>query len=140
MKVLLIPLIIACALTACKQDPPLKQEAMMIQSPIVGNDRDTHGCIGSAGYTWSALKNKCIRVFEDGMRLNPIQPQGSAVISAFIVMEAGKNEVELFLPDQKTPTLLKSTTADTWGDGTYTFKKGTSSVLEKNNQAVYKSE
>lgn len=35
-----------------------------IKSPIVGNDRDKHGCIGSAGYTWSALKKECVRTFE----------------------------------------------------------------------------
>ncbi len=34
------------------------------KSVIVGNDKDEHGCIGSAGYTWSSIKNDCIRVFE----------------------------------------------------------------------------
>ena len=33
--------------------------------PIVGNDRDVHGCIGSAGYSWCAVKNKCLRVWEE---------------------------------------------------------------------------
>jgi hypothetical protein len=32
---------------------------------IVGGDRDVNGCIGSAGYTWCAVKNKCIRPFEE---------------------------------------------------------------------------
>ena len=32
---------------------------------IVGNDRDAHGCIGSAGYSWCAVKNKCLRVWEE---------------------------------------------------------------------------
>ena len=32
---------------------------------IVGNDRDSHGCIGSAGYTWCAVKNKCLRTWEE---------------------------------------------------------------------------
>jgi hypothetical protein len=32
---------------------------------IVGNDRDTHGCIGSAGYSWCAVKNKCLRAWEE---------------------------------------------------------------------------
>lgn len=34
-------------------------------SPIVGDDRDVHGCIGSAGYTWCAAKNKCLRSWEE---------------------------------------------------------------------------
>ncbi len=30
-----------------------------------GADRDKHGCIGSAGYTWCAEREKCIRVWEE---------------------------------------------------------------------------
>ena len=32
---------------------------------IVGGDKDIHGCIGSAGYSWCAVKNKCLRVWEE---------------------------------------------------------------------------
>ncbi len=32
---------------------------------MVGNDRDEHGCIGSAGYTWCAAKEKCLRIWEE---------------------------------------------------------------------------
>jgi maltose-binding protein MalE len=32
---------------------------------LVGGDRDEHGCIGSAGYSWCAPKNKCLRVWEE---------------------------------------------------------------------------
>ncbi len=35
------------------------------QNNLVGNDRDEHGCIGSAGYTWCEVKNKCLRVWEE---------------------------------------------------------------------------
>jgi hypothetical protein len=31
----------------------------------VGGDRDEHGCIGSAGYSWCAVKNKCLRTWEE---------------------------------------------------------------------------
>ena len=30
-----------------------------------GSDRDAHGCIGSAGYTWCAAKQKCLRSWEE---------------------------------------------------------------------------
>ncbi len=34
-------------------------------SPVVaGGDRDSHGCIGSAGYTWCQAKDQCIRPWE----------------------------------------------------------------------------
>jgi len=29
-----------------------------------GSDRDAHGCISSAGYTWCAATNKCERPWE----------------------------------------------------------------------------
>lgn len=29
-----------------------------------GADRDAHGCIGSAGYSWCARENKCVRPWE----------------------------------------------------------------------------
>lgn len=32
---------------------------------MVGNDRDKHGCIGSAGYSWCESLNKCIRIWEE---------------------------------------------------------------------------
>lgn len=32
---------------------------------LLGGDADEHGCIGSAGYTWCELKNKCLRTWEE---------------------------------------------------------------------------
>ncbi len=32
--------------------------------PRVGGDRDEHGCIGSAGYSWCARENRCVRPWE----------------------------------------------------------------------------
>ena len=33
--------------------------------PLVGGDRDAHGCIGSAGYSWCEAKQKCLRPWEE---------------------------------------------------------------------------
>ncbi|WP_428310489.1 peptidase [Hydrocarboniphaga sp.] len=32
--------------------------------PVVGGDRDAHGCIGSAGYSWCAREALCVRPWE----------------------------------------------------------------------------
>jgi len=37
---------------------------------MVGNDRDIHGCIASAGYTWCEAKEKCIRPWEEKCSLS----------------------------------------------------------------------
>ncbi len=46
---------------------PISQNQIPTPTPtqVVGGDRDAHGCIGSAGYTWCEPKNKCLRVWEE---------------------------------------------------------------------------
>lgn len=34
------------------------------QEQVVGNDKDEHGCIASAGYQWCASQQQCIRPWE----------------------------------------------------------------------------
>ena len=31
----------------------------------IGGEKDSHGCLGPAGYSWCEGKNKCLRVFEE---------------------------------------------------------------------------
>ncbi len=40
-------------------------EGVPVQPPVVGGDRDEHGCIPSAGYTWCEESQKCIRPWEE---------------------------------------------------------------------------
>jgi hypothetical protein len=40
-------------------------------NPIVGGDKDEHGCIPSAGYSWCEEKQKCLRVWEENCTVNP---------------------------------------------------------------------
>jgi hypothetical protein len=39
---------------------------------VVGGDRDSHGCILSAGYTWCEVKNKCLRSWEEGCEVKSV--------------------------------------------------------------------
>ncbi|KVF69640.1 hypothetical protein WS75_26660 [Burkholderia sp. FL-7-2-10-S1-D7] len=76
-----IAAMIACAfaLAACANEPasPLPpdvaghdtqaaQTAQTAQAapPVVGGDRDVHGCIGSAGYAWCERTQQCERPWE----------------------------------------------------------------------------
>lgn len=36
---------------------------------VLGDDEDAHGCIGSAGYTWCPLKERCLRLWEEPCQL-----------------------------------------------------------------------
>lgn len=72
---------------------------------VTGNDRDAHGCIGSAGYTWSQLSETCIRVWEDGIQLTDVQHVGGTG-AAYLVSGATEAEKELFLPGSDAGILL----------------------------------
>ena len=53
-------------------------EAIQVSQPnIVGSDRDEYGCIGSAGYSWCAAKQKCLRVWEEACEINGLQVNDS---------------------------------------------------------------
>ena len=72
---------------------------------MVGNATDDHGCNRSAGYTWSAVLQDCIRVFEKGVRLQPVDDP-EATTSAFIVFAVDSTQVEVFLPNEETHPIL----------------------------------
>lgn len=73
-------------------------------APAAGADRDAHGCIGSAGYTYSALKEKCVRLWEEGITLLPAETQDGAVMAAYAILQDNKGE--LYLPGRTTPIVL----------------------------------
>jgi len=49
--------------------PPVPQA-----EPIVGGDRDAHGCIGSAGYVWCDSLSQCIRPWETNCTSSAMPP------------------------------------------------------------------
>ncbi len=59
MKITMFSLLLATALLgACSSGVPEPAQ------PMPGADRDAHGCIPSAGYTWCARTNQCERPWE----------------------------------------------------------------------------
>ncbi len=48
-----------------KPNPQPLPSPVPTEQPILGGDRDEHGCIGSAGYSWCEAKSKCIRIWEE---------------------------------------------------------------------------
>ncbi|RLE46581.1 hypothetical protein DRJ22_01575 [Candidatus Woesearchaeota archaeon] len=51
-------------LSACKV-AEVNVSDKKVDAPIIGGDRDEHGCIASAGYTWCESKQKCLRLWEE---------------------------------------------------------------------------
>lgn len=75
---------------------------------IVGNDRDDHGCIASAGYQWSAIKKECIRPFELSNKMKDLV---DPTLGASMIFSTDNKQVEIFAADF-TPALLLNATAD----------------------------
>jgi len=72
----------------------------------VGADRDKHGCIGSAGYVYSVIKNDCIRVFEASIQLNEVDVKGNSKSIAAIIFSEDKSKAEVFLPGYTNGQIL----------------------------------
>ena len=75
-------------------------------APKAGSDRDTHNCIASAGYTWSELKNDCVRSWEVGVQFDPSATRKDKTSIASILFLNDKAEV--FASELKTPVILKA--------------------------------
>lgn len=113
-------------------------------SPRVGADKDAHGCIGSAGYTYSTVRNDCIRLWKEGTALTPVIPEGTPVLVAYVVRSANWKEAEVFLPGQEKSivlTLQGTPGTTTWvgpqGNWTLTYDKTQGWKLAADGTVLY---
>lgn len=94
-------ILVAAFLSACKQTKVKQQEEEPAEA-MVGNDKDEHGCLASAGYTWSEVRKDCIRLFESGIRVEAAEGSGAA----YIVFSPDSLQAELFFSDDSPQDLL----------------------------------
>ena len=104
--------------------------------PKAGADKDAHGCIASAGYTYSQLKKECIRTFEQKIQLKEIATKGN--YTAAVLFNKDQSKAEIFLKEEKTSVILKRTAKGLWKNADYTLTQSKGFVLSKNNKTVYK--
>ena len=110
------------------------------QEPLVGADRDEHGCITSAGFSWSELQQTCVQLWEAGVRLNPVEVKGDdSVISAFVLFNKDESKAEIVLPNKEGSVILDKKAENLYEKGEYLYdnKEGTLSI---NGKVVYKEE
>lgn len=43
-----------------------RQAEMLNPEKLIGGDKDEHGCLIAAGYSWCETKQKCLRTWEEG--------------------------------------------------------------------------
>lgn len=69
MKLRSVPILIVIGLAGCTAHKPPAEAATPATATAAtpampGSDRDAHGCIGSAGYSWCESTGKCERPWE----------------------------------------------------------------------------
>lgn len=64
-------------------------------------EKDKNGCVKEAGYKWSVIKDDCIRVADEGFRLNPIDDLSNLEPSksAYVLLSEEKLHAEVFLQE-----------------------------------------
>jgi len=100
----------------------------------VGSDKDKHGCIGAAGYVYSAIKNDCIRVFEQNIQLREVDSKGKSKSIAAIIFSDDKSKAEVFLEGYTAGQILikkSSNSVQSWSNNELL-------LLAKNGFQLYK--
>jgi len=71
--IILVGLIALVSLAGCSrksdseksgEQPQPAEEQKQEPGPLIGGERDSHGCLISGGYTWCEPKNECLRIWE----------------------------------------------------------------------------
>lgn len=102
--------IAGCLQYSKKQETDNNSDSLKNIPQAVGNDRDEHGCLASAGYTWSEVQKDCIRLFEEGIRVDAAD---GSERSAFIVFSPDSTLAELFFSDEQPKEILERRTLPT---------------------------
>jgi hypothetical protein len=96
-----------------KNPPKDKMEMDSIVKNQVNDDKNENGCDLKAGYKWSNMTKKCVRVFEEGYRLTSIERDSLARRkNAFFFVDEDSLIAEVFLPDSKESIVFKRESDD----------------------------
>lgn len=107
MRIISLAFVLCMAACQSVSNTDTKQSASTKQ--LMGSDRDDKGCIGSAGYTWSAVKDTCIRVFEAGTPFIKYDVTTGAIDSstvAYVVLSDDKQRAEAFFGSTDKPIVM----------------------------------
>lgn len=112
------------------------------KTPVVGGDRDAHGCIGSAGYTYSQIKKDCVRTFEQKIKLTEVAPKESYTSIAAVIFSKDMKKAEVFMKDSGAESIILTRAggkAKAWKKDGYVlvpYKKN-GYQLKKDNIVIY---
>ena len=113
----LVYILLLTSLFSCdyilKNPPKDTTEMDSIVKNQVNDDKNENGCDLKAGYKWSNMTKKCVRVFEEGYRLTSIERDSLARRkNAFFFVDEDSLIAEVFLPDSKESIVFKRESDD----------------------------
>ncbi|AZA99095.1 hypothetical protein EG359_05510 [Chryseobacterium joostei] len=91
------------------------------RSPIVGGDVDVHGCRASAGFTYSQIKNVCVKVFEQKIKLKEVDSDKSSTSMTAVIFSKDMKRAEIFIPEGNAKSIIlgKEGKSKMWKSGSY---------------------
>ncbi len=92
-------------------------------SIAVGNKKDKNGCLVSAGYTWSKLKEDCIRPWEGTITLNITDTSANYETAAFVLLDSVQRKAELFLKEEDESVVLDHKSTNLYSSEDYQLKQ-----------------
>ena len=102
IALLIIGLAVSCSKKAEQETNAVKSDSVNLKT--VGGDTDANGCKTAAGYTWSKLKEECVRVFEVGVMVPPVDKN---TMAAFVIFKKEANKAEIFLVTEPSSIILE---------------------------------
>lgn len=141
-KLLLLPallLVFASCDFMLKEREDDEVEVEADKNVVLGHDKDDNGCVTSAGYKWSVLRKECIRVFEEGYRLNSADSLRTEDIaySAFVVFDDSEKQAELYLPDREESVLLDKDSEGIYKNSQWTLNTKSNYQLSRDSRTLY---
>ncbi|MBL1220459.1 hypothetical protein JET18_06395 [Chryseobacterium sp. L7] len=90
-------------------------------TPVLGGDKDVHGCRASAGYTYSQIKNDCVKVFAQKIKLKEVSTDKSSTSMTAVIFSKDMKRAEIFIPDgnAKSIILTREGKSKMWKSGSY---------------------
>ncbi|MGL4711910.1 MAG: hypothetical protein ACRCWP_04905, partial [Shewanella sp.] len=84
------------------------QPPVHTQHTKVGQDKDAHACIHSAGYVWSSLAQQCIRPFEQGVAFTRSDHHLAEPQTAYAYLSEDLLQAEVFFATTDKPIILQA--------------------------------
>ncbi len=146
MKKIILFAIIATLAFSCAKKVSSEKKGLKVPKTepktetAVGADSDAHGCKASAGYTWSVIKNNCIRIFEgtllESSEENVVEEGKKYKSAAYVIFEG--NKAELFLGYQEESIILeRKSEGDSWKKDDLELIPWKGYVLKKGGKIIY---